>query len=141
MGSFEKRASGLDTKMEDVRQAFLIRLARKGEDLHQTLIEISEMRSPEMRIRPQAWQLVLAIVNLAYWLCKSRRRGHWSFPKKPWTAPIRLRKPTLIWSKPRWIHKSSQRAGMSMIKVNQAYWKAFLQCRLIALSCGTVFQI
>lgn len=30
---------------------------------------------------------------------------------------------------------------MSMIKVNQAYWKAFLQCRLIALSCGTVFQI
>ena len=50
MASFEKRASGIDTKMEDVRQAFLIRLARKGEDLHQTLIEISEQGPlPELR--------------------------------------------------------------------------------------------
>ena len=30
---------------------------------------------------------------------------------------------------------------MSMIKVNQAYWKAFLQCRLIILRRGAVIQI
>ena len=119
MGSFEKRASGLDTKMEDVRQAFLIRLARKGEDLHQTLIEISENGPlPELRdaIARNAHQTAGVAASFGY-----RELG--------------------VWSKPRWIHKSSQRAGMSMIKVNQAYWKAFLQCRLIALSCGTVFQI
>lgn len=50
MGSFEMKALEIDTKMEDVRQAFLIRLAQKGQDLHQQLIEISRRGPlPELR--------------------------------------------------------------------------------------------
>jgi len=50
MGSFEKKASEIDTKMEDVRQAFLIRLAQKGQDVHQQMIEISRHGPlPELR--------------------------------------------------------------------------------------------
>jgi len=50
MESFEKKAPEINNQLEDLRQTFLTRLAQKGQDMHQRLIEISkDGPTPESR--------------------------------------------------------------------------------------------
>jgi chemotaxis protein histidine kinase CheA len=50
MRGFKKKASEIDIKLEKLRLIFLTRLAQKGQDIHERLIEISQHGPlPELR--------------------------------------------------------------------------------------------